>query len=81
MGQEILRYCPMLRAGEIMANDFINRTWDFYNWLQGGYLHLTNTEFENLDSKLFDGFNVLSRTMKQVEQEKKEMQDLGRPDR
>ncbi len=64
----------------MIRDPFAERAWSFYNWLQGGLLHVTISEFENMDQKLFDGFNVLSSESSRIQEEEKEMMDSGRRD-
>ncbi len=69
----------MLKAQEVISDSFVEESWGFYNWLNAGYIHLNYSEFENLDNKLHEGFNALSSEMQKVDEEKKEMKALGRP--
>lgn len=68
----------MKKAGEIIHDPFVDRAWGFYNWIQGGMLHLTFTEYENIDQKLFDSFNAISSESQRMKDEEKEMQDIAR---
>lgn len=64
----------------MIRDPFMERAWSFYNWLQGGLLHVTISEFDNMEQKLYDGFNVLSSESSRIQEEEKEMRDTGRQD-
>ncbi len=67
----------MLKAQKIISDPFVQEAWGFYNYLTAGYIHLNYSEFENLDYKLHESFNVISSTMRQIDEEKREMKTLG----